>query len=543
MALTTTAPLPRLETRKPTGRVDWPIILLAGAPKTGKSYMCAEFAKSDLIGRLIWIPIGESDVDSFGQISDFELADKHDGTFRSILDTVLRAVAEPRAENGKPNAIVLDSGSILWELLSDEAELIARSRAAEKAAKYRRPGPGADDDVVVGHSLWNRAKDRWRLILNALRRHDGPVIICCRLEEVTEFDAQGNPTRNRTWKVKAERNLRYDATVVLQLRSYRRPTLTDVRSLLMHLAPDDERDRPGMTLDALMRELGMDRDIHTQSTTYTPMQPEAGLQEFARETEERVLANAAATEMRRYAAEGTLPPPHEVIEYIKQALAHQNDPRAALLMVRTAYTKSVLEKVVINTKRGEVNASTAIDNLLADLGLPPTGTAGSAPPPQRAPQEATPQEPRAGTPEPPSGPPASAAAEEAIPAPAPKPAPPENPQKPAPAAKKETPAQARQRKVTDAVRREADYQARVLSLGLHDYLADLMSSGALPDQVSTYELSEYVKAKRPDVVAALIRGKEFSTVEAYTKVGDGPCMNIDDVFADCKMITGTQAAA
>lgn len=565
MAPTTApAPPPRLKTRKPTGRIGWPLVVVAGAEKTGKSHMCAEFANSDLIGRLIWIPIGESDVDSFGQITDFDIEDEQDGTYRGILNTVRKAVAEPRADPNKPNAIVLDSGTILWELLQDEADLIARSRAAEKAAKYNRSGPSADDDVVIGHSLWNRAKDRWRHVINALRRHDGPVIICCRLDEVTEFDAQGNPTRNRTWKVKAERSLPYDATVVLQLRSYRRPTLTAVRSLVMQLAPDEERIRPGLTLDGLMRELGMERNISTQPAPFIAPQPEAGLHEFEREAEQRVQANAAAAEMRRHAAEGTLPTPQDVTTNITRALRDELDPISALLMVRTAYTKAVLQRVTIPTKQwGEIDADTAISRLRADLSRTAGSTPGGTPgvPPQRqtgeAPAGSTPPsqderpghrdgEDQQGEQNPAvTQPGADGASNSPTPPPAPAPvqndaaAPAQQARKTAAAApRRKTRQEVQAERVREAVDKEVDYQARVLFVGKHEHLADILPASGRVEDINTYDLTEFVKGARPNVLEALITAGEAATISAYAQVPDGPCMNIDEVFANCQMLKG-----
>uniref|UniRef100_UPI003F499426 AAA family ATPase n=1 Tax=Streptomyces sp. CA-136453 TaxID=3240050 RepID=UPI003F499426 len=535
MTTATAAPPPRLQTRRPTGRVAWPIVVVAGAEKTGKSHLCAEFSASDVIGRTIWIPIGENDVDSFGALPGvrFEIADQHDGTFRSILREVRAAVAEPRGADGKPNAIVIDSISVLWELLSDEANLIARSRAAEKAARNQKPGPSADDDVVVGHALWNRAKDRWRLIIDTLRRHDGPVILCARLDEVTEFDPRGNPTRNRTWKVKAERNLPYDATAVVQLRSYRRPTLTAVRSLVMPLGPDEDRTRPGMTLADLMRDLGIERAEETRPAQYTALQPEAGLQEFEQEAERRARTNAEAALMRRHASEGTLPSPEEVTARITQALRDPDNPRSALSMVRTAYTTEVLRQVAINTKRGRVSASDAITALLTDLNATATAVRHTAATEPRdsdstsTKTDAPPPNTEQGTP--PTPPPNPVRAREATPSKPPSP-------------RKPSPSEQRAQKVHTALRKEAEYQARVLSIGVHEHLADLIPPGADLEAISDYDLNNHLQQARPAVIAALTSAQEARTVEAYVKVSAGPCTDIDAVFADCAMLREDDAS-
>ena len=47
---------PPLVTRKPSGLPSWPVILLAGREKTGKSYHAALASSSALIGRTFWPP-------------------------------------------------------------------------------------------------------------------------------------------------------------------------------------------------------------------------------------------------------------------------------------------------------------------------------------------------------------------------------------------------------------------------------------------------------------------------------------------------------
>lgn len=70
-----------LTTRKPTGLPSWPILLIAGVPKAGKSYACAAASASPLVGRTLWVPVGEDDPDELGGIpgADFDIV-QHDGT-------------------------------------------------------------------------------------------------------------------------------------------------------------------------------------------------------------------------------------------------------------------------------------------------------------------------------------------------------------------------------------------------------------------------------------------------------------------------------
>lgn len=48
-----------LRTRRPTGRVSHPLLLIEGAEKSGKTWACAQFSASDKIGTTYWIDLGE----------------------------------------------------------------------------------------------------------------------------------------------------------------------------------------------------------------------------------------------------------------------------------------------------------------------------------------------------------------------------------------------------------------------------------------------------------------------------------------------------
>ena len=75
-----------LQTRKPTGIPSWPIVLLTGVEKSGKTYAAAAASASEMVGRTLWLGIGEDDPDEYGAIpgTRFEIV-VHDGTYRSIL--------------------------------------------------------------------------------------------------------------------------------------------------------------------------------------------------------------------------------------------------------------------------------------------------------------------------------------------------------------------------------------------------------------------------------------------------------------------------
>ena len=235
-------------TRKPTGAVPWPVMLIAGTEKAGKTYACAEAANSDLIGHTYWITVGEEQPDEYGQLADFDIIE-HDGTYRGILGAVEFACAQP-ATDGKPNLIVLDSAGRVWNLLSEQAQETANERARRK---NRTVGP---DGAPITMDLWNTAKQRWNHILDTLRRHHGPVIVTARLDQVTVMDGD-KPTSEKQWKVQAEKNLPFEVGAIVQLRSFGEAYLTGVRSLRFKPKPNEYTRLDDFTVDDLWRKLGL----------------------------------------------------------------------------------------------------------------------------------------------------------------------------------------------------------------------------------------------------------------------------------------------
>lgn len=244
--------VPALKTRKPTGETPWPILCIAGAEKTGKSWSCAVASSSDLIDRTLWVGIGEDDPDEYGRIpgARFEIVE-HDGTYRGILGQLQAAAALPVGD--RPNLLVIDSGTRLWELLCDMAQREANQREARKRARANKPP--SDEDVQITMDLWNVAKDRWQNVLDVLREHQGPSIITARLDEVTVLDGSGRPTQQKTLKVKAEKGLPYDVGATVQMPERGKAYLVGVRTTRMEVP--DRMPLPGFTVDKLWRDLGL----------------------------------------------------------------------------------------------------------------------------------------------------------------------------------------------------------------------------------------------------------------------------------------------
>jgi hypothetical protein len=260
MSETTT--VPQLKTRRPTGKPPWPLVLLAGVEKSGKSYAGAAFSASDLIDRTLWVEVGEGAADQYGALpgARYEIVE-HDGSYRGIGAALRAATLQPRP-NGKPHAIVLDSGTELWDLLAEEAQAAAN----ERARRNNKTVPA--DGVQITMDLWNTAKKRWRHIVDLLRTYDGPVIITARLEQVTVMDAKGTPTTNKDWKIRAEKNLPFECDVVVKMPQPGTAILTGVRSLVVRSGLEVS----DFSLEKLLTSMGLTPES-TSPRSYTAPKP------------------------------------------------------------------------------------------------------------------------------------------------------------------------------------------------------------------------------------------------------------------------------
>lgn len=255
-----------MKTRPPSGRPSWPILLIAGVEKTGKSYSCAAASASDMVGRTFWIGVGEDDPDELGALpgARFEIVE-HDGTYRDILTAVHEAAAEP-PEDDKPNLIIFDSTTKLWDLLKDEAQVLANRRAAEKAKKYKQTAP--DDDVTIGMDLWNRAKGRWGDVIVALKNHRGPVVVTARLEQTTVME-NDKPTKHKEWKIQGEKSLTFDVGAIVQIRAFGESYLTGVKSLRWKRPAGELVEYPDFTVEKVWKDLGLTKDVDAQRSHQT----------------------------------------------------------------------------------------------------------------------------------------------------------------------------------------------------------------------------------------------------------------------------------
>jgi len=182
-----------LRTRKPSGQVAYPTILLEGPEKVGKSYAAYRLSTSPHVGRTFVFDLGEGTADEYAELGPYEIVE-HNGTFSDLLEQMKAAAAEP-AVDGRPNVIVLDDGTALWDLLKDWAD--SRARTSRAGRKKLADDPDAEIDVSM--NLWVDAKDRWYQVLNLLRAWPGIGVMIGRGKEVAKVP--GRPARRRTDRV------------------------------------------------------------------------------------------------------------------------------------------------------------------------------------------------------------------------------------------------------------------------------------------------------------------------------------------------------
>lgn len=241
-------------TRPPTGRVPWPLVLVEGAEKSGKSWAAAQLSASDRVGQTYWIDLGEGAADEYGAIpgARYEVID-HDGSWVDIVGQVeeVRAVAAQEAEAGRPPVVlVIDSMTAEWDMLKDVADSKARARLAKKG----RAVP-TGEEVKISMDLWNEVGARHRRLMTLLMTFPGIVVMTARGKDVAALDASGRPIEGRKeYRVEGHKNLAFDASAWVRLSRDSAPLVVGVRSVHAGVRPGVDRPvtAPQFTLEWLI---------------------------------------------------------------------------------------------------------------------------------------------------------------------------------------------------------------------------------------------------------------------------------------------------
>ncbi|MCM3884179.1 AAA family ATPase [Frankia sp. R82] len=228
---------PQIRSRRPTGQVPWPVILVEGGEKSGKSYSAALLSASARVGRTFWVDLGEGSADEYGAIPGvrYEVIE-HDGTFLDILGQVRAVKAEARRASDAqepPTVLVIDTISDVWEGL--------KNWASERARQRRKLGP--DVEVTVSMDLWNDSGSRYRRLMTELLTFPGIVILLARGKEVAALDDNGKPIeRQKDYRVEGHKTLAYDATMWVRMSRSGKPQIIGARSVHAGIRPG--RDEP-----------------------------------------------------------------------------------------------------------------------------------------------------------------------------------------------------------------------------------------------------------------------------------------------------------
>lgn len=235
-----------LRTRKPTGATSWPLILLAGEAKTGKTYRAAEFTGDERVGRAFWLDLGEGCADEYGQVpgADYDIIE-HDGTWIDIIEQVeaVRDVARAElAAGNKPVLLVIDSMTAEWAMLSLWTDTRARRSTNNKKLLAENP----DAEIDISSNYWNDANSRHNRLMNILKTFPGIVVMTALETEKTQFDAAGRPKRNapKVARPDAQKRLPADSTVWVRLSLDSEPTIVGIRSVKMAIVPGKDEPKP-----------------------------------------------------------------------------------------------------------------------------------------------------------------------------------------------------------------------------------------------------------------------------------------------------------
>lgn len=227
-----------LRTRKPTGKPPFPLVLIEGPEKCGKTWTALQFSGDERVGRAWALDLGEGSLDEYGAIpgADYEIID-HDGTWKDIVGQLEAAREEARKDRdaGLPPALLtVDSGSTEWEMLKAWVDIRAR-RSPANAAKLRKD---PDAEIKAPRNVWNDVDARHRKFMTLLLTFPGIVVVTARGKEIGATGKDGQPIPGeKDYRVEGHKNLGYDATAWVRLSRTEPPIVVGLRSVAHGVRP------------------------------------------------------------------------------------------------------------------------------------------------------------------------------------------------------------------------------------------------------------------------------------------------------------------
>lgn len=236
------------KTRKPTGAVPWPLVLIEGGEKSGKSFTAALLSASDKVGPTYWIDLGEGSADEYGAIPGvrYEIVE-HEGTFASIYGAVEEVYSEAVAAaktGGKPVVLVIDSMTAEWDWLKDWAT----DRAKGSKSNERKLARDPHAEIVVSANYWNDANNRHRKLMKLLMTFPGIAVMTARGKYVAVIGPNGQPVEGqKEYRVEGQKTLAFDASCWVRLSRDEPATVVGSRSVHSGVRPG--RDEPQTLAD------------------------------------------------------------------------------------------------------------------------------------------------------------------------------------------------------------------------------------------------------------------------------------------------------
>lgn len=248
-----------LRTRKPTGAVPWPLVLVEGGEKAGKSWAAAELSASSLVGQTYWLDIDEGGADEYGAIPGARyLVVEHDGSWPQIFGSIKAVHAEAqRVQEAKeaPTVLVIDSVTAVWTLLKDWT--YQRACQTKKNQQRLESDPNAEIDISM--NFWNDANARHRKLMDLLKTFPGIVVMIARGKETAALDANGRPIPKQSdYKVEGQKDLAYEANAWIRMHRGEEPKIVGIRSVhhdtraLKTVKPGSDQELSNFSLENLI---------------------------------------------------------------------------------------------------------------------------------------------------------------------------------------------------------------------------------------------------------------------------------------------------
>lgn len=250
-----------LKTRKATGIPPWPLILIEGPEKSGKSWAAAQFTASERIGSAYWLDLGEGAADEYIAIpgAKYEVID-HDGTWFDIIGQI-REVGAVAEESEQPVVLIIDSMTAEWDMVKDWISV----RAKESPSGRRKLKDDPNAEIKPSMNLWNDAASRHYELMRMLMKFPGIVIMTARGKETAALDADGRPIEKaKDYRVEGHKNLPFDASVWVRLSRDDHPQVIGCRSVKAGVQPGVDRPikRADLSLEHVVFDiLGLDAAV------------------------------------------------------------------------------------------------------------------------------------------------------------------------------------------------------------------------------------------------------------------------------------------